>query len=288
MKETVGPRVFPSSFISSKRKWLCSFLPSKLEACVVPVRTSSSDSALRWNTSVRLQESSGCSPPHYQPNDVHFLFLLPLLGNFSGKRRYRRIVLRLSQSAVLGSAPSSFLRAVVLLICSWCTFPYNNFPNELHTPKHKCLQNHHRQTLYFLGGFFGAGGYSFCMCLRLFLDSKMGVASYLLHTWPITSPVVNPAIDATWQRTFTCTPCFHLLIVPSPQFFFYLKTFTKNYIHTKLMPIMSCPAVQNAYFKKKNQITSTSNNFISANWCLSLCGKRPPHFALHGLKPFAL
>lgn len=75
----------------------------------------------------------------------------------------------------------------------------------------------------FLGGFFGVGGYSFCMCLRLFLDSKMGVASYLLHTWPITSPVVNLVIDATWQRTFTCTPCFHLLIVPSPQFFFIWK-----------------------------------------------------------------
>lgn len=90
----------------------------------------------------------------YQPNDVHFLFLLPLLGKFSGKRRYRRIVLRLSQSAVLMSAPSSFLRAVFWLICCWCTFPYNNYPNELHTPKHKCLQNHHRQTLFFWVVFF--------------------------------------------------------------------------------------------------------------------------------------
>lgn len=90
----------------------------------------------------------------YQPNDVHFLFLLPLLGKCSGKRRYRRIVLRLSQSAVLMSSPSSFLRAVFRLICCWCTFPYNNYPNELHTPKHKCLQNHHRQTLFFWVVFF--------------------------------------------------------------------------------------------------------------------------------------
>lgn len=37
----------------------------------------------------------------YQPNDVHFPFLLPLLGKFSGKRRYRRTMLRLGQSAVL-------------------------------------------------------------------------------------------------------------------------------------------------------------------------------------------
>lgn len=120
----------------------------------------------------------------------------------------------------------------------------------------------------------------------------MGVASYLLHTWPITSPVVNLVISATWQRTFMCTPCFHLLIVPSPQVFFFLL----ENIHKKLHPHKS-----HAYHvmsrltkcilhwkKKKNQITSTSNNFISANWCLSLCGKRPPHFALHGLKPFAL
>lgn len=130
----------------------------------------------------------------YQPNDVHFLFLLPLLGKFSGKRRYRRIVLRLSQSAVLMSAPSSFLRAVFLLIFVGAHFhtiifamnytPQNTNASRIITDIHCFFL-----LLFFLN--------SFCMCLRLFLDSKMGVASYLLHTWPITSPVVNLVISAT-------------------------------------------------------------------------------------------